>query len=47
MKQNFEFVDVLTNNNEKYKCSIPIELTESEQNEKNKVNYLLCWLRLY
>lgn len=37
MKQNFEFVDILTNNNEKYKCSIPIELTESEQNEKNKV----------
>jgi hypothetical protein len=37
MKPNIELIDISTPNNEKFKCSIPIELSETEINEQNQV----------
>ena len=33
MKQNIEFIDISTNNNEKYKCAMPVELPTTEENK--------------
>jgi hypothetical protein len=33
MKQNIEFIDISTNNNEKYKCAMPAELPTTEENK--------------
>ena len=38
MKQNIDLIDITTNNFEKYKCAIPIDLTDEELKSLEAVN---------
>jgi len=40
MKQNIDMLDITTNNLEKYKCAIPVDLPDDEAANLAAVNYL-------
>jgi len=40
MKQNIDMIDITTNNFEKYKCAIPVDLTDEELKNLEAVNMI-------
>ena len=41
MKQNIDLFDITTNNLEKYKCALPVDLTDEELIKLENVNGIL------